>query len=175
VTVNGVAAPRGSLHLTPPAAGSDQDLAAFAELVRLGFPAAEHLDVRIAEARLLALHRTADGRVVAIGALKRPDEQHRRELFAGAGVSVHAAEYELELGWIFVDPAFRRSGIASRLCTQLLMRVPHARVFATTRPSNDAMMSILRAHGFTQLGLPFPHPRRKEHLALFVRHRHGSG
>jgi GNAT superfamily N-acetyltransferase len=169
--VSGAADSIGSLHLAPPAACSKHDLAEFAELVRQGFPGAVNLDARILEADLLGLYRVADGRLVAVAALKRPDEQHRCALFVGAGFAVHAAEYELDLGWIFVDPALRRCGIASHLCSRLLSQVPNTGVFATTRPSNGAMLSILRAHDFTQIGTPFLHPHRKEHLVLFVRPR----
>lgn len=167
--MSGTAGPIGSSHLAPPAACSKQDLSEFTQLVRQGFPGAVDLDARILEADLLGLYRIADGRLVAVAALKRPHEQHRRAVFAAAGISGHAAHSELDLGWIFVDAAYRRCGIATHLCRCLLERVPDAGVFATTRPDNVAMIAILRALGLRQSGAPLMHPRRRERLLLFVR------
>ncbi len=167
--MSGAAGSIGSSHFAPPAACSKQDLSEFTELVRQGFPEAVDLDARVLEADLLGLYRIADGRLVAVAALKRPHKQHRRAVFAGAGITGHAVHYELDLGWIFVDAAYRRSGIASRLCRCLLERVPDAGVFATTRPDNVAMIAILHALGLRHAGAPLMHPRRRERLLLFVR------
>ncbi len=88
-------------------------------------------------------------------------------MFRQAAARQNAAEYPLELGWVFVAPGYRGEGIAERLCRMLMARVPATGVFATTRPDNAAMMTILEALGFARIGAPYR--RGDEELVLFVR------
>lgn len=111
----------------------------------------------------------ARGSLVAIAGLKRPDEQYRRSVFESARVELGATEYELELGWVYVHPEDRGTGLGADLCRQLIARAAHDGVLATTRPDNVPMTTILASLAFTLVGRPFPHTRRKESLALFVR------
>lgn len=142
----------------------------FARLVRRGFEGStEDLDRRIGDARCLAFHYAASGELVAVAALKAPDERYRCDVFEKAEASVEPADYELELGWVFVVPAHRGKRIAESLCRRLLARVPASRVFATTRPDNPFMIRILQALGFSPAGKPYR--RRGEQLALFLRSR----
>ena len=96
-------------------------------------------------------------------------ERYRVEVFNKANARVSGAEYELELGWVFVVPVRRGKRIAEGLCRQLLARVPTTPAFATTRPTNLAMIRILRALGFARVGKPYS--RREEELVLFLRSR----
>lgn len=77
------------------------------------------------------------------------------------------AAYVLELGWVWIAPAWRRKGMAEDLCRQLLRRVPDSAIFSTTRPDNTPMARILGTLGFARVGDPYP--RRGEQLALFLR------
>jgi ribosomal protein S18 acetylase RimI-like enzyme len=137
--------------------------------VRRGFPAAEDLERRVGEAAMLGFHYQSDHALIAVAALKAPSEKHRERLFGEANASVSAVGYALDLGWVLVEPEHRGNGIASQLCGALLDRVPESHVFATTRPSNDAMIAILRRLGFSRTGVTFPHPQRGEELVLFTR------
>lgn len=158
----------GTTRLEEPRACSDAERREFARLVRQGFDAAaDTLDRRIRDANCLAFHYAPDGTLAAIAALKAPSEEHRQGIFEMADAPVSASDYELDLGWIFVLPAYRGHRIATTLCRLLLARVPTSRVFATTRPNNAPMIKILRALGFTQVGKPYP--RRNEELMLFLR------
>ena len=161
----------GTTRLEEPGACSEEERAAFARLVRRGFPttAVDRLEARIDQALCLAFHRAADGRLVGIAALKSPSESYRREVFAKARSSVSHAGYDHELGWVFVVPGQRGNRVASGLCRSLLSRVPASPVFATTRPANVAMTRILLALGFARVGRPYP--RGDESLGLFVRPR----
>ena len=86
-----------------------------------------------------------------------------------AGVPDSCADYKLELGWVYVVPAYRRKQVASKLCEQLLLRAKGDFVFATTRSDNAMMSRILRACAFTAVGNPYTY--RSEELRLYLRPR----
>lgn len=151
----------------PPIDCTDRERREFARLVRQGFPRARNLEARIRDAKWLAFHYAGSGGLTAVAALKAPGERFREDLFRRADAPADAADYELELGWVFVAPAHRGNRIADRLCRLLLANVPTAGVFATTRPGNAAMLRILHALGFARVGRPYP--RRDEELVLLVR------
>ena len=161
--------PSSPTHISAPADCTAEQRSEFAGLVQRGFPTARDLDRRIGEAALLALHRGPDQRVVAVAALKLPSEAYRRQLFERAATSLSSESHALELGWVLVEPELRGHKLASRLCAQLVDCVPESEVFATTRPSNVAMIATLRRLGFSRSGAPFPHPQRGEELVLFTR------
>ncbi len=164
----------GTARLEEPIACTERERRAFARLVRQGFRGSdERLPGRIRNAKWLAFHYAVGDTLAAIAALKVPTARCRDEVFEKAEAGVSAADYQLELGWVFVLPGYRGKRVAARLCRELLARVPRSRVFATTRPSNTAMISILRALGFVRVGKPFP--RRDEELLLFLRSRARSG
>ena len=154
----------GTAHFKEPIACTEGERREFERLVRQGFPAADALEDRIRDAKWLAFYYAADGTLGAVAALKAPTEQHRQDLFKKAHAPVSPAEYKLDLGWVFVLPAYRGNRIAESLCRQLLARVPTSCVFATTRTNNSPMIRILLALGFARAGKPYP--RRNEEMAL---------
>ena len=161
-----VASDGGTLLRTPNAC-TDQERAAFAQMVTRGFgPAPGERQDRIRRAECLAFrYGPADG-LVGIAALKAPGDAYRAEVFAQADADAGVSASALELGWVFVDPAHRGRGIAYELCRCLVDAAPAVPIFATTRPDNAGMIRILRALGFARLGTPFP--RKGETLALFL-------
>jgi ribosomal protein S18 acetylase RimI-like enzyme len=158
----------GDARLKEPMACTESERREFARLVREGFEGSdEGLDGRIRDASCLAFHYAAGGTLAAIAGLKAPREGYRDDLFKKAEAEVNAGDYKLELGWVFVVPAYRERGIGEGLCRTLLARVPGVCVFATTRPNNVLMIKILDALGFVRVGRPYP--RRGEELVLFLR------
>jgi len=156
------------MHLKQPAACTEPERRAFERLVRQGFGGSdETLPDRILAASCLAFHYAPDDALVGIAGLKQPGQAYRREVFEKADVPLDGADFELELGWVYVVPEHRGKGIARELCRLLLERERGSRAFATTRPDNAAMMRILLALGFARAGRPYA--RRDEVLALFVR------
>jgi len=154
--------------LKQPAACTEPERRAFERLVRQGFDGSdETLPDRILAASCLAFRYAPDGELVAVAGLKQPGEAYRREVFAKADARLDGAEFELELGWVYVVPEHRGKGIARELCRLLLERERDSRVFSTTRPDNAPMIRILFALGFARAGRPYA--RRDEVLALFVR------
>ena len=160
----------GTAHLKKPIACTERERREFELLVRQGFQGSdEGLPDRIRNAKRLAFHYAAGGGLAAVAGLKAPDQRYREGIFQKADVPVSPADYELELGWIFVVPAQRGNRIAESLCRALLASEPTSGVLATTRPNNIAMIRILLALGFARTGRPYP--RRQEELALFLRSR----
>lgn len=161
----------GTTLLKQPAACTEPERRAFERLVRQGFDGSDAtLPDRILAASCLAFHHAPDGELVAIAGLKQPGEAYRREVFEKADARLDGADFELELGWVYVVPGHRGKGIARDLCRLLLERERGSHVFATTRPDNAAMIRILLALGFARTGRPYARcERRDEVLALFVR------
>lgn len=157
-------------ELKKPPACTDEERRAFERLVREGFDGSDDgLPERIRAARWLAFHYQDGATPVAIAGLKAPGRQYRNDVFEKAGAAVAAADYELELGWVFVVPAHRGKHLGRTLCRRLLARAPESAVFATTRPDNHPMIAILRVLGFATAGKPYRHVRRNEQLTLFLR------
>ncbi|MGD8699992.1 MAG: hypothetical protein PVJ43_11915, partial [Gemmatimonadales bacterium] len=158
----------GSAYLKEPMACTERERQEFERLVRQGFAGSdEGLPSRIRDAKWLAFHYTARNALGAIAALKAPTEEYRRDVFEKADAGVSHADYELELGWVFVAPAYRGKRIAESLCAQLVSGERTAGVFATTRTNNTSMIRILHALSFSRVGNPYR--RRDERLVLFLR------
>lgn len=156
-------------HIKEPIACTEDERREFARLVRQGFEGAQGLDRRIRDAKWLAFYYAAGDTLAAVAALKAPNERYRNDVFKQADTPASPADYQLELGWVFVVAIHRGNRIGEWLCRQLLARVPTSRVFATTRPNNISMIRILLALGFARTGKPYP--RRNEELVLFLRSR----
>jgi len=140
----------------------------FARLVRDGFSTAgANLDARIRVAECLAFHYARSGDLGAIAALKVPDIRYRHDVFKMADALVSSADYRLELGWVYVVPAYRRKRTATMLCEKLVSYAAGDAVFATTRSDNTAMARILRTCDFAPVGQPYMH--RGEQLRLYLR------
>jgi ribosomal protein S18 acetylase RimI-like enzyme len=158
----------GRIILRQPSSMAAGQREEFARLVRKGFrTAGADLDARICAAKCLALHYSADAELTAIAALKAPVYRYRHNVFTTAGSHASCADYKVELGWVYVEPADRRTQIATNLCEQLLASVARDFVFATTRTDNAAMSRILRRCAFSEVGEPFMH--RGEPLRLYLR------
>lgn len=131
------------------------------------------LEDRIQAANWLGFHYASGQALAAIAALKGPSPRHREYVFQKAAAGVSPADYEHELGWVFVVPDHRGRGIAGSLCRDLMSRVPASFVFATTRPDNESMKKILGELGFAPVGRPYD--RRDEQLVLYLRPSRSNG
>jgi len=158
----------GTTHFKEPIACTPEQRREFARLVRQGFEGSdEGLHGRIQDANRLAFRYAVDDTLAAIAALKAPDERYRREVFKKANLLVNPADYELELGWVYVVPAQRRNRVAESLCRQLLACLPALGVFAKTRINNVVMIKILGVLGFERVGRPYR--RHDQELVIFLR------
>jgi len=158
----------GSTILRQPNTSTEEQRREFAQLIRQGFETAgAGLDNRICAAKCLAFHYPTRDKLAAIAALKSPNVQYRHDVFSKAGSPESCADYKVELGWVYVEPAYRGNRIATKLCEQLLSRAATDCVFATTRTNNAPMGRILLTFGFANVGTPYI--RRGEQLRLYLR------
>lgn len=158
----------GSTILRQPNNSTEEQRHDFARLVRQGFgTAGAGLDSRIGAARCLAFHYALLDGLVAIAALKSPDDKYRRDVFKWASSPESYTDYAVELGWVYVEPTYRESRIATRLCEHLLSITTIDAVFATTRIDNAVMSRVLLTCGFDKVGTPFLY--REEQLGLYLR------
>jgi len=159
---------KSTLRSAPPNRCDDRELAEFERLVRAGFSGSdENLPLRIRSAHSLAFFYD-DDLIAGIAGLKSPDPSRREECFQSAQADADASAFPLELGWVYVEPAYRGAGIGERLCRILLARAPANGVYATTRPDNRSMLRILGSLGFLRAGDGHARSRRDDALELHL-------
>jgi hypothetical protein len=110
------------------------------------------------------------GKLVGVGAIKRPFPGHRDQVFAMARATFSPTSFVYELGWFHVLKDFEGNRISSRMVEQLMSWANGASVYATSRINNDRMHGALtRRGGFVVEGSDFPSQRGAVPLRLFVR------
>ena len=139
-----------------PADCTPQALADFKNLVIEGGTVdPEGLTGRIRNASRLLFLRESNGRLVGVGALKRPLLSYRSRVFAQAGAAVPANEYPIELGWIAVAKSHQRRGLWRRIIGRLISLAENENLFATTKA--DLRAERLAAdYGLKPAGKPYP-------------------
>jgi hypothetical protein len=93
-----------SILVQSPSSLSESELYKFMSMVRLGGEVGNAVledNVRKA-ARLVAAYE--GGRLVAVAALKVPQDSYRRTIRSRSGVDVDAKNFPFELGYLFVIP-----------------------------------------------------------------------
>ncbi|WP_177236336.1 GNAT family N-acetyltransferase [Albimonas pacifica] len=145
----------------------EHSIASMAELIERGGEVAVGVKARLMGANWLGLI-THDDVPVGVAAIKKPAKSYRERVFVSAGYLAKDA-CKSELGWIYLDEAHRRKGKMASLLAELWECVGDARVFATTRVSNEAMVAILKKLGFAKFGGDFPSRlNESEMLSLYV-------
>ncbi len=122
----------------------------------------------VGRALVLAFVRL-DGELVGVGAIKRPYESHRDDVFSWAKAEHDPTQFEFELGWVYVNAAGRNKRIASQLVEELMPSLNGACVYATSRVNNERMHASLRRFGFSRAGIPYPSKQNDPKIQLFVR------
>jgi ribosomal protein S18 acetylase RimI-like enzyme len=157
-----------ALSVLPPGEVSDEDRAAFEEMVlEAGEVNPNSLSGLIDRALALAFARI-DGALVGVGAIKQPFGSHRAHVFKWAKSDLDPKQFPFELGWVYVKSSARGSRIASRLVEKLMPALKGARVYATSRVNNDRMHSSLKRFGFQPVGVPYPSQQNEPEIQLFV-------
>jgi hypothetical protein len=111
---------------------------------------------------------SVNGQMVGAVVLKVPNAQYKQRVFNKAGVPEQERNYNLEVGYAFVDPAHRASGVSIRLLHAMRNRMP-AQVFATTREQNTVINTILKFAGFRVTGQPYASDRGTYNLLLWTK------
>src|SRR5450755_3124003 len=101
-----------------PAECSQSELAAFAVLAATGSEVeADDIVSGVKRAVQLFWVSDASGKPCATAALKSPNLSYKNKVFRRAALPDEAARFDVELGYVFVDPAHRQAGYGTRLAT----------------------------------------------------------
>ncbi|HEY5345303.1 MAG TPA: GNAT family protein [Verrucomicrobiae bacterium] len=153
-----------------PSKCSKQELESFETLVRKGEEVAtDGLSERISNAALLMFLTGADGSLIGVSALKRPNLKYRAKVFKNANSKLQPEDFSLELGWIFVVESERSKKHSHTLVEQLLPYASTERIYATTRECNPRMIKTNERYGFRRDGIAYPSENGHHNLLLFVR------
>jgi predicted GNAT family N-acyltransferase len=157
------------LIVKSPAEFSNLEIGYFIACVRAGGEVSvQDLVERMRNAAALVFAKI-DGGFVGVAALKRPQASYRSSVSSRCGIPLSAAEFPFELGWVFVSPEARRTGLSLSLSQAALVQSGGAGVFATSRTDNIAMHRSLAKIGFEPAGNPYASGRAKHLLQVFVR------
>lgn len=110
----------------------------------------QDLEKRVMDARVLAF-AYYDDEVAGVGALKKPKQNYAKRVFSNAGTQERSGDYPLELGWIYVKPAYRGRKIATMIVSDLLEYRNGESVFLTATTNGHIIRVIVR-HGFQSSG-----------------------
>jgi ribosomal protein S18 acetylase RimI-like enzyme len=138
-----------SIDLKLPTSMSEAERQAFQRQIEIGgevTPAG--LSRRIEAAHMLSYVLRGDN-LVAVGAVKRPDDAYVERLSQSAGYDL--GDCGAELGWIYVTPEAQGRHLGSRLSSALCESFEHS-IFSTTRINNASMQAILRKLDFKRVG-----------------------
>ena len=113
-------------------------------------------------------HQLDETDYFAVGAVKRPNTDYRAGVFAKADVKQEPAQFEFELGWVYVHPSARGRGLASALVGVLVPTLHGARAYATSRVNNERMHASLKRFGFKPVGIPYPSQLNEPEIQLFL-------
>lgn len=139
-----------------PAECPETDLATFEALVEQGGEvASQGLRERILRAEWLVFTMEEDGTPSGIGALKKPNESYKREVFRKAVASAKPDDFQYEAGWLFVSPAFRGRGYSRLLLAEVIRLADKKNLYATTREYNEPMRRTNQRCGLVETGSPF--------------------
>jgi predicted GNAT family N-acyltransferase len=131
----------------------------------------ESLRSLISRAVSLVFLYSDSGELAGIAAVKRPNEGYKRKVFTRAHSPENPHHYDYELGWVVIRENYRGNYLSRYLVEAALRVVDGAKIYATTRTTNVAMLRTNERYGFRVSGEPYPSSRRGDNyeLLLFVR------
>lgn len=151
-----------------PSECTEAELQDFLSLILAGGEvSAQGLEARIkkAEALIFLAH---DNCLKGIAAVKNPEAIYKNDVFKKAHATAEACAFPFELGWVFVLPSSRGSGLSHKLVKAALSIACCQRIFATSRSDNAPMHNVLKTHGFSCHGEEYASTRGDHKLVLFV-------
>lgn len=157
-----------AVSVLSPGAVSAEERVAFQQMVFEGGEVNPNTLPSLVDRALALAFARLDGTLVGVGAIKRPYESHRKDVFTWAMADLDPTQFEFELGWVYVSPSCRGKRIASRLVEKLMPVLIRAPVYATSRVDNERMHASLKRFGFKQVGVPYPSKQNEPEIQLFV-------
>jgi len=144
-----------------------EELNEFKSLVLEGGEVVEHglLD-RIKRADKLIF--VTDKSVIGVGAIKKPYQQYKNNVFEKAGVPDMSVNFTFELGWLYTSPSARGKGVGRKLMQFIITLVNNSGCFATTRENNDAMHYLFQEYSFAKLGNKYSSDSGDYSLVLYA-------
>jgi ribosomal protein S18 acetylase RimI-like enzyme len=137
----------------PPSAFSGATLDRLVELITSGGESNNRsLITKLRKAHAIAFARV-DGLPIGVAVIKRPVASYPVKVFTAAGVPELAENFQIELGYVMINPQYRGQGVGSKLLS--LFGNHQAPIYSTVRKDNAAMISLLQTAGFTQVGTPY--------------------
>lgn len=109
-----------------------------------------------------------DDKPIACAALKNRTKKPFK--LVNANVLELYDDVSLELGYIYVKPEFRRSGVCTDMCNGLLGILRKSVVYATVRANNVGMKKILRNLNFDMYGKPYKSSVADNYVQLFIKY-----
>lgn len=115
----------------------------------------------------------SDKKLIGIGALKpktKSDFDKKK-----ADLKIIEQKFIWELGYFYVDEAFRGYGISLTIARLLLKNKPNENILASTELfSDNAMIRVLEKVGFKHYGKPWASIRHDGTLGLFLKFKIGN-
>ena len=155
------------IYSQPPGRCSVDELNEFELLVLEGDEViSQGLRQRIERAEKLLFVK--DNALIGVGAIKRPYNNYKNNVFKKAGVPELADNYSYELGWIYTSISARGKGVGRKIMEAIINLVGNSGCFATTREGNDAMHYLFSQYSFEKLGKSYKSDNADYLLALYV-------
>ena len=105
---------------------------------------------------------------IAVGALKRPIENYKNNVFKKAGVFHLVQQYPFELGWVFSSPSALGKGVGRIIMDTIVNLVGNKGCFATTRLNNEVMHHLFDQYSFFRVGNEYPSKNGDYSLILYT-------
>jgi hypothetical protein len=152
-----------------PSECNEEELEGFLRLVSKGEQVENSgLKERIGNRGVLLAFHYENGILVGVIGLREPSGAYKRKVFGEAGVSEETDNYDLEIGWAFVEKEYRSKSV----CPNLIQRISDAskfrNFFATAHEDNTSIHRVLEKTGFKRIGRPYA-GRENKRCQLFVR------
>jgi RimJ/RimL family protein N-acetyltransferase len=152
-----------------PSECSEEELESFHRLVLKGDQVENSgLKERIRRNGALLAFHYENGVIIGVTGLKKPNKAHKEKIFGQAAVSEEADNYDLEIGWAFVEKEYRGKGVCPHLIQEIFDSSKSQNFFATAREDNTSVHRVLEKRGFKKIGRPYA-GRDNRRCQLFVK------
>ena len=113
-----------------------------------------------------------DTGLIGIGSVKHPNKNYKDRVFLKAGHENEASNYELEIGYFYINRSHRDKRLSSKIMKKIISSLNGRKCFATTRENNKVMLHILEKHGFYKLGEKYQSDNGDHELVLYANVTH---